>query len=125
MTPFTCITGDGLRYQIATMINGRPQDNGQIAIFIKDGYKQNVTSLTKKEDVSGLCGYLGQSDSDFYFKGYGRCFLDNGSVFIGNFKRDRMIDGKLYELQSDGKYSLFQVQYDHKSDIKNKIHSND
>ena len=122
MTPFTCIDGNGLRYQIATMINGRPQDNGQIAWFIMDGFKQNVTSLTKEEDVSGWCYYLGQSDSDFYCKGYGRYFLDNGSVFIGNFKRDTMIDGKLYELQSDGKYSLFQVQYDHKSDIKNEIY---
>ncbi len=124
MTPFTCINGDGYRYQIATMINGRPQDNGQIAQFSKDGHKQNVTSLTKKEDVSGWCYYLGQSDSDFYFKGYGRYFLGNGSVFIGNFERDKMIDGKLYELQSDGKYSLFQVQYDHKSDIKNEINRN-
>ncbi len=121
MTPFTCINGKGSRIQIATMINGRPQDNGQIAWFIKDGCKQNVTSLTKKEDVSGWCRYLGQSDSDFQLKGYGRFFLDNGSVFIGNFKRNRMIDGKLYELQSDGKHSMFQVQYDHKSDIKNEI----
>ena len=125
MTPFTCIIGNGYRYQIATMINGRPQDNGQIASFIRDGYKLNVTSLTKKEDVSGWCDYLGQSDSDFYSKGYGRFFLDNGSVFIGNFELSRMIDGKLYELQSDGKYSLFQVQYDHKSDIKNQISPND
>ena len=122
MTPFTFINGDGYRIQIATMINGRPQDNGQIALFIKDGCKLNVTSLTKKEDVSGWCSYLGQSDSDFYSKGYGRCFLINGSVFIGNFERCTMIDGKLYELQSDGKYSLFQVQYDHKSDIKNEIY---
>ena len=121
MTPFTCINGNGFKIQIATMINGRPQDNGQSAAFSKDGQKQNVTSLTKKEDVSGWCDYLGQSDSDFYCKGYGRYFLDNGSVFIGNFERDTMIDGKLYELQSDGKYSLFQVQYDHKSDIKNEI----
>ena len=124
MTPFTCINGKGYRHQIATMINGRPQDNGQIAQFIMDGHKLNVTSLTKKEDVSGWCGYLGQSDSDFYFKGYYKYFLDNGSVFIGNFERDTMIDVKLYELQSDGKYSLFQVQYDHKSDIKNKINLN-
>ena len=125
MTPFTCITGYGNRNQIATMINGRPQDNGQIAYFIMDEYKLNVTSLTKKEDVSGLCSYLGQSDSDFYCKGYGRYFLDNGSVFIGNFERSTMIDGKLYELHSDGKYSLFQVQYDHRSDIKNEIDTND
>ena len=50
---------------MATMINGRPLDNGQIAQLSKDGGKLNVTSLTKKEDVSGWCYYLGQSDSDF------------------------------------------------------------
>ena len=124
MTPFTCINGNENRYQIATMINGRPQDNGQIAQFIWDECKRNVTSLTKKEDVSGWCYYLGQSDSDFYYKGYVRLFRKNGTVFIGNFNRN-MIDGKLYELQSDGKYSLFQVQYDHKSDFKNDIDPDD
>ena len=64
MTPFTYISGEGYRFQIATMIDGRPQDNGKLAYFYHDGYKQNVTSLTKKEDVSGWCFYLGQTDND-------------------------------------------------------------
>jgi len=59
MTPFTFIDGDGCRIQIATMIDGRPQDNGKVAYFCHDGSKQNVTSLTKEEDVSGCCCYLG------------------------------------------------------------------
>ena len=37
MTPFTCITGDGVRFQISTMIDGRPQDNGKVAYFYRDG----------------------------------------------------------------------------------------
>lgn len=32
-----------------------------------------------------------------------------------------MSDGKLFELQPDGKYYLFQVEYDHKNDLKNEI----
>ena len=64
MTPFTCITGDGYRYQIATMIDGRPQDNGKVAYFYRDGYTKNLTSLTKEEDVSGWCFYLGLTDSE-------------------------------------------------------------
>jgi len=32
-----------------------------------------------------------------------------------------MSDGKLYELQPDGKFSLFQVEYDNKNDSKNDI----
>ena len=59
MTPFTCINGGGYRFQIATMIDGRPQDNGKLALFFPDGYTKNVTSLTKEEDVSGWCYYLG------------------------------------------------------------------
>ena len=66
MTPFTCINGEGDRCQIATMIDGRPQDNGKVACFCPDGYKQNVTSLTKEEDVSGCCYSLGSTDSDLY-----------------------------------------------------------
>jgi hypothetical protein len=59
MTPFTGINGNGYRIQIAAMINGRAQDNGKLVRFFKDGYKLNVTSLTKKEDISGWCYYLG------------------------------------------------------------------
>jgi hypothetical protein len=59
MTPFTYISGEGYRFQIATMIDGRPQDNGKYAYFYRDGYTKNVTSLTKKEDVSGWCYCLG------------------------------------------------------------------
>ena len=59
MTPFTCIASDGYRIQIATMIDGRPQDNGKVAYFYFDGHTKNVTSLTKEEDVSGWCFYLG------------------------------------------------------------------
>ncbi len=57
MTPFFCVAGDGFRYQIATMINGRPEDNGKVAFFCPDGHTKNVNSLTKKENVSGWCYY--------------------------------------------------------------------
>lgn len=57
MTPFFFVAGDGFRYQIATMINGRPEDNGKVAFFCPDGHTKNVNSLTKKENVSGWCYY--------------------------------------------------------------------
>ncbi len=44
-------------------------------------------------------------------------------MFIGEFKFDKMYEGKLYELQQDNTYSLFQVKYDVESDVKNKIGS--
>ncbi len=33
-----------------------------------------------------------------------------------------MYEGKLYELQQDNTYSLFQVKYDVESDVKNDIY---
>ncbi len=42
-------------------------------------------------------------------------------MFIGEYKFDKMHEGKLYELQQDNTHSLFQVKYDVESDIKNKI----
>ena len=44
-----------------------------------------------------------------------------GCMFIGEFKFDSMYEGKLYELQQDNTYSLFQVKYDVESDVKNNI----
>ena len=40
----------------------------------------------------------------------------NGSVFIGNYDLDKMSIGSLYELQPDGTYYKFEVEYDHKKD---------
>ncbi len=47
--------------------------------------------------------------------------LLNGCMFIGEFKFDRLHEGKLYELQQDNTYSLFQVKYDVEKDISNDI----
>ena len=42
--------------------------------------------------------------------------LTKGRVFIGEFKDDRMSEGKLYEMQKDNTYTLFQVKYDYLKD---------
>jgi hypothetical protein len=47
--------------------------------------------------------------------------LINGSIFIGNYNKDLMCDGKLFELQSNGTYSLFQVEYNNQEDSKKDI----
>ena len=39
-------------------------------------------------------------------------------MFIGDWYRDYMNEGKLYELQQDNTYSLFQVKYNPQADIK-------
>jgi len=39
-------------------------------------------------------------------------FLTKGRVFIGEFKENAMSEGKLYELQNDNTYTLYQVKYD-------------
>jgi hypothetical protein len=80
--------------------------------------------LTKKEDVSGLCYYLGKTDKDTYCKGFGRLLLSNGSVFIGDFQMQMMIKGKLFELQPNGSYTMFEVEYNFQEDIKKGLNTN-
>jgi hypothetical protein len=48
--------------------------------------------------------------------GHGKVSLANGRVFIGEFKKDKMSEGKLYEMQNDKTYTLYQVKYDHLKD---------
>ena len=45
--------------------------------------------------------------------GHGKASLTNGRVFIGEFKLNRMSEGRLYEMQKDKTYTLYQVKYDH------------
>ena len=42
-------------------------------------------------------------------------------MFIGDWYRDMMNEGKLYELQQDNTYSLFLVKYNPQSDIKQGV----
>jgi len=44
--------------------------------------------------------------------------LAGGRGFIGEFKLNRMSEGKLYEMQEDNTYTLYQVKYDY---VKDKV----
>jgi hypothetical protein len=48
--------------------------------------------------------------------GHGKISLTKGRVFIGEFKLNRMSEGKLYEMQKDNTYTLYQVKYDYLKD---------
>jgi hypothetical protein len=48
--------------------------------------------------------------------GHGKASLSNGRVFIGEFKLSMMSEGKLYEMQKDKTYTLYQVKYDYLKD---------
>ena len=45
--------------------------------------------------------------------GHGKMSLTKGRVFIGEFKYDKLSEGKLYEMQKDKTYTLYQVKYDY------------
>ncbi len=45
--------------------------------------------------------------------GHGKILLLNGRVFIGEFKELKMSEGKLYEMQPDNTYNLYQVKYNY------------
>ena len=49
--------------------------------------------------------------------GRGKIFLKGGRVFIGDeIKEQKMTEGKLYEMQQDKTFKLYQVKYDHQKD---------
>ena len=89
------------------MIDGRPQNNGMVAYFSKDGATKYVTSTTEKQDVSGWSFYLGQTDNNGDRKGFGRSHMLNGNVFIGDHQGVYLNKGKLFELQPNGTFTLF------------------
>ena len=45
-------------------------------------------------------------------------WLKNGKIFIGEWKCNRMEEGKMYELQQDNTYTLYEVKYNPLKDIK-------
>ena len=53
--------------------------------------------------------------------GEGKRWLSNGRIFIGDFYRNRMNSGKLYEMQADNTYTLYNVKYDAQKDYDNRI----
>ena len=59
MTPFTCITDEGERYQHCTMINGRPEEKGFATFFNdnEDFIKNDSMRFNKK--TAGWCYYIG------------------------------------------------------------------
>jgi hypothetical protein len=65
MTQFLCIEGNGWRFQIMNMKDGRPQQNGLAATFITDTIMRNTTSLTKKDKVFGFWSFLGAVDNKY------------------------------------------------------------
>ena len=83
------------------------------AFFLEDGASYQTTSKTKKEEFSGWNTYIGQTDSNGRRKGFAKGRLANGSIFVGDYQSELMKKGKLYELQTNGTFTLFKVKYNH------------
>jgi hypothetical protein len=97
------------------MINGRPADSHYYTEFFSSGTKRNLESLKTLTQVEGMqvCSSKLQGALSH---GHGKLFLSDGRVFIGEFKEDMMSEGKLYEMQPDNTYTLYQVKYDYQKD---------
>jgi hypothetical protein len=52
-SPFTWVTGDGKRFSLSKMQNGRPADGSYLTFFYGNGETQYVHSLEKKTNVQG------------------------------------------------------------------------
>ena len=47
------------------------------------------------------------------------CF-DSGNIYIGQYKNDKMTEGRKYELQEDQTHTLFKVKFDEKENLIEK-----
>ena len=81
------------------------------AFFLEDGAFCQTASKNKKEEISGWNTYIGQTDTNGRRKGFGRGRLANGSIFVGEYQSDLLNKGKLYELQINGTFTMFEVEY--------------
>ena len=123
MGPFTCLRGDGEKRSYSLMIDGRPADSHYYTQFSNNGVTRNVESLKTSTDVSGYQG-ISSRMQQAEPHGEGKMWLTKGRIFIGEFYRYKMHSGKLYEMQADNTYTLYNVQYDPQKDKDNKIHQN-
>jgi hypothetical protein len=98
------------------MIEGRPADSHYFTQFSSNDSKKNVESLNTSTDVSDY-QYISSQMQQALPHGEGKQWLTNGRIFIGDFYRNRMNSGKLYEMQADNTYTLYNVKYDAQKDI--------
>ena len=103
------------------MIDGRPADSHYCTEFFENGFTRNVESLKTSTDVSGyqcISSQMQQAEAH----GEGKRWLTKGRMFIGDFYRYKMYSGKLYEMQADNTYTLYNVQYNAHKDNDNGIY---
>ena len=55
-------------------------------------------------------------------QGNGKMWLDNCRIFLGDFNWNKLHKGKLYEMQSDNTYHLYDVAYDSEADKVNEVY---
>jgi len=106
------------------MIEGRPADSHYFTEFFINGTSRNVESLKTSIDVSDY-QFISSQVQQSLPHGEGKLWLTNGRIFIGDFYCNKMNSGKLYEMQADNTYTLYNVKYDAQKDSDNGIFPND
>ena len=48
--------------------------------------------------------------------GQGKRWVHDGIIYIGEWKNSKTTEGKEYELETDGTYTLYKVKYDEKEE---------
>ena len=105
------------------MIEGRPADSHYCTEFFNNGTSRNVESLKTSTDVSDYQCISSQVQKAWPH-GEGKLWLTNGRIFIGDFFINKMNSGKLYEMQADNTYTLYNVKYEAQKDFDNGIMAN-
>ena len=79
--------------------------NGHGRCYLSEGDNTNVKSTKKKICTSGCAHYIGQlynGDAD----GQGKAFFNDGGVFNGTWKQNKMLKGQGSYLQDNGQRTL-------------------
>ena len=94
MGPLTVIATDNYAYYFSNMIDGRPVDSNDYIHFYPPGSTRQIKSLENPSNVGGMVWCLTQQQG-VRWHGHGKMWLTEGRLFTGEFKQNRMSEGKM------------------------------
>jgi hypothetical protein len=90
-------TSDTYRLYFSKMINGRPADSNYYIHFYPNTAIRYLKSFDNPSNVVGMVWCLIQQQG-MRWHGHGKMWLTDGRLFTGEFKKNKMSEGKMCEL---------------------------
>jgi hypothetical protein len=80
------------------MTNGRPDESTHCAFFNPENHKQHIISPIIEQDAPGYLEYSGHVNKENRILGKGKCWYDDGDIYIGEWINGDKNNGKRYKL---------------------------